>query len=295
MRPLVPLLLLGACAAPDDGDEADTDATWFADGGFSLADAHANVLREFSFTREESDGVAPGFDLDGLDSPAGDPASCGHGDLIDPDGVPGIDNQLAAIWTLAAPLIGEQVEELLQGAINEGRMLMVVELVGVDDLRNDDDLSLRLFRGAADPELGTLGLIAPDQTYAVDPSTPEVVLDGLSLRDGFLEAGPVAFDLPIDILEARFDMPVSDGRIRLRLDEQGAMHGLIGGIVDVRTMLDELLATDAAAETELVAPIFENNADMRQVDGTCTGFSVAFGFDGTPGFVVRYPEDAAAE
>ena len=64
---------------------------------YILKHSHANVLRQFSFTNEGV-GVAPGFDLDGLDSPEGDVASCGHGDLQDPDGRTGVDNQLAKIW-----------------------------------------------------------------------------------------------------------------------------------------------------------------------------------------------------
>lgn len=289
MRALPLLLALAACAPPDEQVLDDTASAYFPDGGYVLERAHANVLREFGFTQEEPDGVAPGFDLDGLTTADGDPASCGHGDLTDPDGVAGIDNQLAAVWSLAAPLVGEQVEELLQGAINEGRMLLMVELEGLDDPLDDEDVTLRVFRGTGAPQVGTLGLIAPDQTFGVDGGLPEARVDGLALRGGLLEGGPVRFDLPVDILEARFVMQVSDGRIRLQLHEDGTMTGLIGGIVDVRAMIDELLATDAAAEAALVAPLFENNADLWEDGGVCSGFSVTFAFAGTPAFVVRQP------
>lgn len=282
MRRLL-LLLLAGCTA-----ESDPWGDYFGGDGTLLEDSHANVVQRFFFTEEVSPGIADGFDLDGAVSPDGEADSCGHGDLQHPDGTAGIDNQLAKVWSsLLEPLVGEAVESLLQAAINEGRFLLGFELVGVDSLVQDDDVTLHLFRGSTEPLVSAEALLAPDQTLRVDPSTPTSTVEGVSIDNGMLTAGPVSFTLPIEILEANFPMVVHDGRLQMQIDEDGTMRGVIGGSITVADVLDELLATDAAAEAALVLPIFENNADMGFDGESCREFSTAFAFEATTAFVVH--------
>lgn len=265
---------------------AEEELPYFSDGEFVAAAAKANLIRRYEFPTE-LDGRAIGFDLDGRVSGADDTQTCGQGDLSDLAGTPGVDNQLAKMWFAIEPIVGEAVAGLLQGSINEGRFLLVVELGGLDDLVNDDDVTLNLFRGRLDPIIGTSGLIAPGQTVAIDAEFGHSTVEHVKLQDGKLEAGPVAFQLPIDILEADFVMHIFDGRIRLQVHEDGTFSGELGGAIEVQAVMDELLATDAAAEAALVAPIFQDNADMGFEDGACRHFSVAFGFEGTTTFVRR--------
>ena len=266
-----------------------TDGPWgyLEEGQYVVKNSHANVLREFEFTGEESPGVAQGFNLDGAVSVEGDPDSCGHGDLTDPEGRDGIDNQFAKIWVALEPLVGEAVQAMLQGAINEGRFLLMVELVGVKDLENDNKVTVNLFRGRQDPEIGTFGLISPDQTFYFDDTVEASTVEKVAIVDGVVEAGPVAFQIPIDILEAEFVMNVADGKLRFEIHEDGTFEGILGGSIFVYDVLEELYQTDAYEEAELVTPLFENNADMGLEGGVCRQFSLAFGFRGTTGYVVR--------
>ena len=55
------------------------------------------------------------------------------------------------------------------------------------------------------------------------------------------------------------------------------------------SVLDEMYQTDAVQEAVLVSPFFENNADRNPVNGRCTDFSMAFSFEGTTSYAVRYP------
>jgi hypothetical protein len=283
MRTLLPLLLIG-CAQVEEG----TDLIVLDDGGVVDLSAEANVVRRFFFVTEQ-DGMVDGFDLDERESPEGEAESCGHGDAVAPDGRTGIDNQLGQAWTVLEPLIGEAVQALLQGSINEGRFLMMIELTGIDDLVNDDDVTLELFYGRLDPVIGTLGLIAPDQTFYVDESKPVSRVEGARLVDGRIEAGPVTFTAPIDILEEQFDIPITAGRIRIDIGEDGSFVGILGGGINVPETMAYMLASNAAAEARLVEPIFYANADMGLDGEGCEVISVAFGFEGTTGFVVRYP------
>ena len=262
----------------------------FDHDGYVYENAQANVMREFEFFGEEEYGVAEGFDLDGEVSTNRDVETCYTQDHTSPDGLAGVDNQLAKIWGDIEPLVGEAVRGLIQGAINEGRFLMMVELTDVDDFKNDDDVTLHLFRGQLKPVIGTFGLIAPDQTYDFDSEFASSIVEGVKIVDGVVEAGPVEFQVPIDILEVQFPLHVQDGKIRFEIHEDGSFEGMIGGYLDIDYVLGILLESDARQEAELVRPLFEDNADMNRVDGRCTKFSTAFRFKGTTGFAVRYPE-----
>ncbi|MEC9465928.1 MAG: hypothetical protein VX834_09095 [Myxococcota bacterium] len=273
---------LTACGEP-------SEPTYFSDGGFMLPSSHANVLKSFGFFSEVEPGVAYGFDLDGVVSDGTSPDSCYESDYTDPDGRTGIDNQLAKIWTDLDPLVGDATRGLLQGSINEGRFLLMIELENLDDYMNDDDVTLHLFRGRLKPEIGTFGFIAPDQTIYFDDTFSSARVPGLKVVDGVLEAGPIAFQIPVDILEARFTMQVHSGKIRINIRDDGSFHGYIGGFVTIQDVLDELYATDAVQEAMLVTPFFENNADRNPVNGRCTDFSTTFHFEGTTAHVVRYP------
>ena len=132
-----------------------------------------------------------------------------------------------------------------------------------------------------------MGLISPDQTYYLDDSIEISSVKKVEIVEGVVEAGPVSFQLPIDILEANFIMDVRNGQARFQIHEDGTMEGYLGGSIFVYDVLDELLQTDASEEAALVAPMFENNADMGYENGLCHQFSLAFGFKGTTGYVVR--------
>lgn len=305
------LILSAGCGSEGDSAPADIDVAdageqdanvgpdfesdggaYFADGGMMLEGTHANVIRQILFEGEVETGVARGFDLDGVVSPEDDEASCGHGDLMSPDGREGIDNQLALLWQVIEPLVGVQVQELLQGAINEGRVLVVAELDGVDDLVNDDDVTLRLFRVRLDPDIGTLGLISPSQTYYFDYEAPVSEAEGVAIVDGRVTAGPVQLDLPINILELDTILPLEDAVMEFNIADDGTFSGIFAGAIYLPDVIDALLNTPAAEETRLVAPFFEAYADMDPVDGQCQRMSATFGFEGTTAFVVR---DSARE
>lgn len=264
---------------------------YFPGEQYILPDSHANVVRRLTFSAQLEPGVALGFDLDGRDSAPGDEDSCGHGDAVGPDGITGIDNQFAVLWSAIEPIVGVQVEELLQGAINEGLVLVMLEITDFDDLQNDDSATFNLFRGRLDPQVGTMGLLAPDQTYYYDYSAP-LSSAPASITDGQLVAGPVEFGLPITILDLDIILPLREAFVRLQLADDGTAVGVFGGTINIPSVAEALLETGAAAETRTVLPFFEANADMNRVDGECQDISVAVEIETTTAFVVR---DAAQE
>ena len=167
-------------------------------------------------------GVSGGFDLDDVNSTEPVEDSCYTIDSVDAEGNPGIENQLAYSWTDLEGLVGEATQGLIQGAINEGRFLIMLELEGVDDLQNDDDVTVHILRGVADPDIGTKGLIAPDQTFYADENASSSMVEHAKIVNGTIEAGPVEFTVPINILDANFGMLVRSGKVRIHIQPDGS-------------------------------------------------------------------------
>jgi hypothetical protein len=268
------------------------DTPYFEGERYILADTYVNIMKEMKFVGTIEPGVAIGFDLDGQTSEPGEQDSCNHGDLEGPNGEPGIDNQLAKVWAQAEPLIGDAASALLQGAINEGRVLIMLELVAPDGLEDGAEVVFNTYRGKADPEIGTFGYITPDQTFDYDYGSPISTAEPAVIEDGVLVAGPLLMQLPINILELDIVANVYGGMIRIEIHEDGSYTGFLGGALSVDEVLGAILETNAAEEGRLVEPLFRNNADMGYEDGRCGLFSVGVEFQGAPAFVIR---DAAEE
>jgi hypothetical protein len=269
------------------------DWDYYADSPLYLKErSHANVVRKLIFLSEESPGVVRGFDLDERTSSPSDRETCRHADLEDPAGREGIDNQVATLFALLEPIVEDTPQIAIQGAINEGRVLVMIEVDGVDDLQNDDDVTVNVFRASGRPLVGNKGLIMPFQTFHVDYDLDVSTVTGAKIVNGELEAGPVDIEIPMDVLDASFPMRLSNGRVRVKIAEDGSFTGLIGGAINVADVFEEFGIVVDGPEDDLMRPIFEANADMGYVDGVCTEISMAFGIEGD----IAYPvHDATQE
>jgi hypothetical protein len=262
--------------------------TYLEEGQYILENSQANIVKKFDIPSEEN-GLVEGFNLDGVVSEEGDDDTCGHGDFVNPYGEEGIDNQLGYLWSLIEPVVGA-AETLLQGAINEGRFVMIIELENLDDYYNDENITLNIFPADIDPDIGTYGYISPDQTAHYSNTQIGTTIENVQLVDGVLEAGPFNFQLPIDILEAQFTMDLRYGFIRLEVQEDQTFSGVLSGAASVTEVLEELHKTDASDEVAYVDPLFRINADMGKEDGECDLLSMAYTFESTTIYVVRYEE-----
>ena len=250
-----------------------------------LERSQASLIRQYEIPLVEDD-VVDGFNLDGEVSAAGDQETCGHGDFVNADGVEGVDNQLGRLWGLMSTAVGA-AEGLLQGAINEGRFVMAVELSELDDPLNDDNVNLSIYPLDISPEVGTFGLISPNQTGSLLRPELMTTIENLKLENGRVQASGFDYKLPVDVLELQFLMSIQNGAIDLNLTEEGGSYGVLAGALDVEQFLYELHQTDASDEAAFADPLIRTNADMGMVDGECTLFSMTFNFDAVPVYVLR--------
>ena len=247
------------------------------------------VIDVLGFSRETSPGVAPGFDLDERISEHGDSESCGHGDFVSPEGDEGVDNQLALITPLFDTVGIGAIETFVQAAVDEGGLLLMWELSGVDDLANDEEVTLRLRFGSGTPLLGTDGVLLSGQTFHLHPESPNQALPNARIVDGRLEAGPADLGLPIVVFEVQYILDIRDARIRADVTFDG---GLAAGVLGGRVSIDNLMEIAERAEMEsggiieAVTAILTGMGDQSpDENGDCQEMSAALTFSAVSAYL----------
>lgn len=310
-RRLAPVLLaagLVACTGDDSGSVslgpgADAKSCDNAD------DSVAFVMSAIDFARVE-DGVSWGFDLDGYDSAAGDPDGCNKPDLTDPNGNTGIDNAFAGLLPALEATEAVAITGILQDSIAAGDLLLMMELRGVDDLENDDCVSMSFGPALGTPLIGNDGYMLDGQSFARDESEDQVLVENLEIVDGVVQMAGVEFTLELQVLAATFAITVSDASIQLHttpaeryidpsavtstdtgepgeadLGDNIVYTGFFGGGFSIDYMLGVL--NDNALDQglkDLINQALPLSADLKNDDGECRNMSVTFEFESTSAY-----------
>lgn len=238
--------------------------------------------------------VVAGFDVDNHVT-VEEAIGCYQEDQIDPEGRVGIDNNSASLFEAIAGLTDDALEGLIQMSINQGALLLVLRFEGVDDLRNDPEITAQVFKGTGVPQLGTDNLIAPNQTFEIDTSLPSTQGGG-RIVDGVIEAGPFDAVVPINIFEVQAQLRLHSARVRGRLTEDGRLEDvLVGGGVEIAQIYE--IAEVAGANDHnarsilgLLPFVLDPSADLApNADGTCEQISAALTITTQPGFLLNDP------
>lgn len=253
----------------------------------------ALVVTDLAFVDFASDGVADGFDLDGVEGNAG----CGHLDFVSPDGRAGIDNQLAGLLPILRMTEAAALDGLVQESVNGGLTMFLVQLSGLDGglLGDDDAVEVHVFQGAGpQPFLDTAGRIEPDQTFAVHPESPQN-RSVAALVDGVLTTAPFEMALPAHILNARFTLRAPVARAEFVLNADGSADGIIGGAVEIESLV-ELANSVATSIGDLATTLLRTRADLLPDDaGRCTAMSAYFRVHMEPAYLADWSPPSAAQ
>lgn len=281
------LLIVGLAASCQDEEALPTPTAGPQQTcGGSIRSA---VVTTLSFTREAPKGTAPGFDLDKITSDGNDDTSCRKRDFVDAEGRVGIDNQLAALIPDIEALVGDAVDGLVQGAINDGLLLIALDFDGIDDLQNDACFGLSVGLAQGTPTLGTDGVIEGFQTFVARKDvTPSLGQQG-RIENGLLTIGPMDVDIPLKLFDVSFTLRVYDAYFRFRVDEEGFMDGYLGGGIVPEELIDGI--KDGAGLDDiipLVRTVLKTSADLKpDAEGACQQVSVAVAIKAAPAFLVR--------
>jgi hypothetical protein len=274
-------VFLAGCA-PEAPDAAASCVT---------GETYAGIVTKLGFARAVSADVAPGFDIDGRVSDTSDYTSCGKKDFVDEEGRQGIDNQLAPLVPEVEKLVGNAVDGLIQGSINDGQLVILYEMENVDDLVNDECVNFAVQVGTKKrPNLGTDGVIEGYQTFELDPTAERSYVTGARIENGVLSAGPFVVSIPLAIFDVAFTLHVKDARFRFSIGEDGVMHGYLGGGIMPPELLEGI--SDGDGLEDLLPQInvaLEANTDLAYDDdtGKCHELSSALEFSGAPSFIRR--------
>jgi hypothetical protein len=286
------LLSLAACLAL--GNAACSSE---AVSGTAAPAVQSGVITFATFARvlDEKGRIAEGLNIDGLVSPDGDAPSCGKRDYNSPEGEPGVDNQFGGLLpTIEAKVGSENLGQLLATAISNGQLLILMSVEGLDDMTNDDAVTVKIAAGKGVPLLDSQGNFITYQTFGIDLETAPVSTIPSKVRNGVLEVGPGEAVLPVRVLDAKFNLDLHGvvGHFALTPDEKGggvAMKGTIAGglaTADFKGIIEKLnIKQDAISAAVTLVGLL---ADLGYDDnlGTCTRISAGLKVETTPAFVL---------
>ncbi len=273
------LVALSGCTATTPATLGTCDAT--------LVDS--SLVRTLRFASLEAGGASDGFDLDEHVSGSSDPIGCRHADFVAPDGREGIDNEIARL----VPLIESQaggvtLDSILETAINDGQLLIGIELLGVDDPWNDDCVTVRTRPLTGTPSLGTDGHVEVGQTFDAQPMAEQTLIEGARLVDGVVDVGPAPITIPVAILDARFTLHIRAGYMHIERHEDGVWTGRLGGGISIAEMVSIAQGLNIRAELmSTVMALLTSHADLRSdpESRTCDEISATLVFESVTAFV----------
>ena len=233
-----------------------------------------------------ADGVSPGFDLDDSSGAPDEERGCGKPDYQTEEGAPGIDNQFSDLLPVIDPLVNRPVNDALAETISEGRLILLIEVEGIDDLERDDCVNVNIYRADEGALFGGDGLLLAGQSYALDLTQPWSRAEGGQVREGRVITPPFDFTLPLNFFGEEVDVSLARTRLSLSLDPSAPGGVLAGGL-----MIDPFVEEVAmiAQDFILVARnLLTSKADLLpNADGRCQAISTVWTLSARSGYLYR--------
>jgi len=184
---------------------------------------------------EVTSRIGEGFNLDGKIKP---------NDFVSPDGEKGIDNELYRAWGCDAPWRGENGNGTLVLRSNDkmlgGLYTIVIRISGNKDPMNDDDATLEIGYSPDQILRDARGNVGIDYSYRILKSAQYTKLKA-KVEDGVAETDQADIHMP---QIAWFENQTRDaffrqGKIRVTVNSDGTVVGLVGGYRDWRDLYSQ--------------------------------------------------------
>jgi hypothetical protein len=237
-----------------------------------------------------------GMNLDGTSDGSPTPKSCAHEKFLDPSGKVAVDNQL---YRLMGCVYGYRDKGYLEHHANRERQdesqgIILIDVRGVDDPRNDPDVEVSFFLAATSLHFDTKGRILPFSTYDVVRDRFGGTVRG-RIANGALETEPGDLTLPVYGNDGAADMVFRDFRLRMQIAEDGTRaEGFWAGYQTVESFWDYIQKVQhnvpvgqysCPALYTAAHELADGYPDLTT--GECTALSSAFSFEAVAAFVRR--------
>lgn len=260
------------------GENVCTSPTLLKDPGFLVAEG----------------GIQDGFDLE---AKGGLPRnkSCKHDLLRNPAGATGIDNQLSKVIACIKVRRADQfLPKYFNTQMKSGDFAILVKIDGIDDERNDDDVTLTLMASGDTLSLDAAGkpLAHASMEWDGDKGTFNRVKG--RIVNGILETGFVdKVRLPFGEVFSPIELWTAKMTVTFKPD--GSAEMLLGGYEDWKTYYEANTAGGGIGETsggpfrcEALYAALRRNADGYKdpKTGECTRISASYKLEMIPAFAI---------
>ena len=244
--------------------------------------------------------IGYGENLDGTTDGRATAKTCAHEKFTTPDGKAGVDNQM---YRLVGCTYGWRNKGVMELNANEvrgtsGLGMILIEVTGVDDPRNDDDVKVAFYRSIDQYALDANGRPLPSASYRIDTANGKPrygdTLKG-RIKDGVLETDRGDVELP-HYGNSTFGRPeIKDMGLRLTIAPDGdTATGMITGYYNVDQFIYEMGGSGqflAVAQFSCPAmyvaahQLADGHPDPKT--GKCTTLSSAFDIKAYSAFVLH--------
>jgi hypothetical protein len=253
--------------------------------------------------QEVTGKIAEGFDLDGNPDTGG---------FTSPGGERGIDNAFYRAWGCIMSFRGTPYHAYLSQRANDkmldGLYTMVIRLSGNQSPMNDNHVTFEVAYSPDRVVKDAMGNVVRDVSFRVAKTQQYTRLDA-RIRNGILETEQADVHMPAFSWGEtnRGDVLFQKGRVRLVLNKDGSLSGLVGGYRDWREVYDRDTFNVPSGGATRETYYHENQIGMyyalkRNADGIPdpktgenTAISATFRFTARPAFVVDPPVPIAVD
>lgn len=257
----------------------------------------------------ESFVAAPGLDLDRHNSKKDGSAECSHNDFVDMNLKPGIDNQYARLVGCSKAYLQGGFMNLHrkpfgnQYSFDQESRVLLIEIRGVHDRRNDTEVEVRVSSGSGGLRLSSAGSPLPHVSFSQNSDSRfHGEFTEAEIIEGRLRTKPM--DLRVRLREGILDDALywKDAQLQASIDDSGNLNGTIGYFWDTENLFRIMNDHDidgihtgrlaALGRGYMCAGLFhamnkiaDGHPDPQS--GACTSISAAHQFQAIPAFVIE--------
>jgi hypothetical protein len=248
-----------------------------------------------------------GMNLDGTDDGRATSKTCKHDKYVGLDGAPAVDNQL---YRLLGCVYGYQSYGQYQVNANENRKsnglgMTLIEITGVDDLKNDNDVTVAFYRSIDQYTLNGAGGFMAFSSYRTDMADGKPRYNSRvkgKIVDGVVTTESGDVNLPFYGNYTYMNQLIRDMHMQLELSDDGvSARGMVAGYYGVDQLTFYACGvgpiassgfSDCPAIYKAAHEIADGHPDPDT--GKCTTLSSAFNFSAMSAFIVHPESEAVA-